>query len=79
MPVHLDLRGLKCPLPVLRTRKALTHAQPGTVLIVTCTDPLAGLDIPHLLYETGHTLEASNSDGRVMTFTIRVTKPQAGV
>lgn len=68
----LDLRGLKCPLPALRTRKALAHAAPGTVLTVTCTDPLAAIDIPHLVHETGHTLEASSGDGRVLTFVIRV-------
>ena len=52
-----DLRGLKCPLPVLRTRKALAGMQPGDILIVACTDPLAGIDIPNLLRETGDTLE----------------------
>lgn len=70
-PVYLDLCGLKCPLPVIRTRKALAKAKQGSVLIVTCTDPLAGIDIPHLLYETGNTLEATASNGRIMTFTIR--------
>jgi tRNA 2-thiouridine synthesizing protein A len=44
-----DLRGLKCPLPVLRTRKALASLARGDVLVVTCTDPLAGIDIPNLL------------------------------
>ena len=42
----LDLRGLKCPLPVLRTRKALAGSASGDVLVVACTDPLAGIDIP---------------------------------
>ncbi len=41
----LNLRGLKCPLPALRTRKALGQAQSGDILIVECTDPLAGIDI----------------------------------
>ena len=36
----INLRGLKCPLPALRTRKALGQAQPGDVFIVECTDPL---------------------------------------
>ena len=47
-----DLRGLKCPLPVLRTRRALASMAPGDVLIVSCTDPLAGIDIPNLLRQT---------------------------
>ena len=41
----LNLRGLKCPLPALRTRKALSGVASGDLLIVECTDPLAGLDI----------------------------------
>ena len=66
-----DLRGLKCPLPVLRTRKALAGMQSGDVLIVSCTDPLAAIDIPYLLRETGDALEAVHNAARVMTFRIR--------
>lgn len=67
----LDLRGLKCPLPVLRTRKALAASAPGDLLIVSCTDPLAGIDIPSLLNETGDALEDMRTEARVMTFRIR--------
>jgi tRNA 2-thiouridine synthesizing protein A len=66
-----DLRGLRCPLPVLRTRKALAGSATGDILIVACTDPLAGIDIPHLLQETGDTLEETRHDARVTTFRIR--------
>lgn len=76
--VELDLRGLKCPLPALRTRKALAGTAPGTVIAVTCTDPLAVIDIPHLVHETGHVLEATRGDGRERTFVIRVRHPGAG-
>jgi len=54
--VELDLSGLKCPLPVLRTRKALLSMKPGDQLHVICTDPLAGIDIPNLVRELGDTL-----------------------
>jgi len=67
----LDLRGLKCPLPVLRTRKALAGSAAGDVLIVSCTDPLAGIDIPTLLRETGDTLEGTHTEARVTIFRIR--------
>jgi len=67
----LNLRGLKCPLPALRTKKALGQAQPGDILIVECTDPLAGIDIPNLLQQTGDTLEGMRKDKKVMTFRIR--------
>jgi tRNA 2-thiouridine synthesizing protein A len=66
-----DLRGLKCPLPALRTRKALAGMETGDILIVACTDPLAAIDIPNLLRETGDALEASSHDARIMTFRIR--------
>ena len=69
----LNLRGLKCPLPALRTRKALKAMQPGAILVVECTDPLAGIDIPNLLHQTGDALEATERAGKVLTFRIRKT------
>jgi tRNA 2-thiouridine synthesizing protein A len=67
----LNLRGLKCPLPALRTRKALGAMAPGEVLVVECTDPLAGIDIPNLLNQTGDLLEDTAKDKRLLTFRIR--------
>jgi tRNA 2-thiouridine synthesizing protein A len=67
----LNLRGLKCPLPALRTRKALGGMQAGDILIVECTDPLAGLDIPNLLNQTGDKLEQTHQEKGLMTFRIR--------
>jgi tRNA 2-thiouridine synthesizing protein A len=69
----LNLRGLKCPLPALRTRKALGGMQAGDILIVECTDPLAGLDIPNLLNQTGDVLEQTRKEKGLMTFRIRKT------
>ena len=73
---HLDLRGLKCPLPALKTRKALSRAAPGAVLVVSCTDPMAVIDIPHLVSQTGDALEAQDSragetGGDILVFRIR--------
>jgi tRNA 2-thiouridine synthesizing protein A len=51
-----DFRGLKCPLPVLRTRKRLADMRAGDEIIVETTDPLAVIDIPHLCQEDGHQL-----------------------
>ena len=67
----LNLRGLKCPLPALRTRKALRGMAPGDVLVVECTDPLAAVDIPHLLNQTGDTLDATQKEKTLLTFRIR--------
>lgn len=51
-----DLRGLKCPLPVLRSRKKLAGLQAGDVLVVETTDPLAVIDIAHMCNQDGHSL-----------------------
>ena len=67
----IDLRGLKCPLPALRTRKALSRLAPGAILVVECTDPLAEIDIPNLLRETGDTLEEAAQQDGVLVFRIR--------
>jgi tRNA 2-thiouridine synthesizing protein A len=67
----INLRGLKCPLPALRTRKALRGMQSGDILIVECTDPLAGIDIPNLLNQTGDTLEAKRKEEQLTVFRIR--------
>lgn len=55
--IRLDLTGLRCPLPALKTRKALKSLLPGDRLEVHCTDPLAVIDIPNLIRETGDRVE----------------------
>lgn len=67
----LNLRGLKCPLPALRTRKALTTMTSGDLLTIECTDPLTAIDIPNLLRQTGDTLENKCAVEGLLTFTIR--------
>jgi len=67
---RLDLSGLKCPLPALRTRKALNALAPGDRLEVRCTDPLAAIDIPHLIGATGDRLEAIERGERDIVFRI---------
>ncbi|MBN9673402.1 sulfurtransferase TusA family protein [Roseibium aggregatum] len=52
----LDLKGLKCPLPVLKTRKAIGGLLDGDRLTVLTTDPMAEIDIPHFCSENGHRL-----------------------
>ena len=67
----VNMRGLKCPLPTLKTRKLLSKMAAGEVLVIECTDPLTTIDIPNLIRETGNKLESSGRNGRVLTFTIR--------
>ena len=67
----INLRGLKCPLPALRARRALSALEPGDVLVAECTDPLTTVDIPNLARETGDSLESSEKQGEVLVFRIR--------
>jgi tRNA 2-thiouridine synthesizing protein A len=67
----LNLRGLKCPLPALRTRKVLSGLPANDILVVECTDPLAAIDIPNLLRQTGDALEDTSRTAEVTTFRIR--------
>jgi tRNA 2-thiouridine synthesizing protein A len=67
----LDLRGLKCPLPALRTRKRLAGMRPGGVLVVEATDPMSAIDIPNMARENGDSIEAAERDGTVLRFRIR--------
>ena len=67
----LDLKGLNCPLPVLRTRRALGRLGPGDLLAVEATDRMAALDIPHFCREEGHEIVHADTAGRVLRFTIR--------
>jgi tRNA 2-thiouridine synthesizing protein A len=66
----LDLTGLKCPLPALKTRKALKSTPPGDFLEVHCTDPLSVIDIPNLIRETGDAVEVIQRDERKIVFLI---------
>ena len=69
----MNLRGLKCPLPALRTKKALSALKPGDLLVIECTDPLTAIDIPNLLQQTGDKLEGQTKAKKVLTFRIRKT------
>lgn len=71
----MNLRGLKCPLPTLRVKKMLSTLQSGDLVIAECTDPMAAIDIPNLVRQTGDTLEAKTSGKEqgadLLTFRIR--------
>ncbi len=73
--IKLDLSGLRCPIPALKTRKALTSVSPGDVLEVHCTDPLSVIDIPNLIRETGDRIEITERDDRSIVFLIEKVDP----
>ena len=67
----LDVKGLKCPLPVLRAKRALNGVEPGSTLEVEATDPAALKDFPAFCDMTGHTLVETRTEGDVFRFVIR--------
>jgi tRNA 2-thiouridine synthesizing protein A len=73
----LDLTGLKCPLPALKTRKALKSVKPGDRLEVHCTDPLSVIDIPHLVQETGDRIEITEQAEHRIVFVIEKAEAPA--
>jgi len=74
----LDLTGLKCPLPALKTRKALKAVAPGDFLEVRCTDPLSVIDIPNLIRETGDKVEISERGETGIVFLIEKSNGPIG-
>ncbi len=69
--VQIDVRGLQCPLPVLRARKRLKTLENGDLLTVLASDPAAVIDFPHFCSEAGHELISSDEDDGVLIFVIR--------
>jgi tRNA 2-thiouridine synthesizing protein A len=67
----VDARGLLCPLPVLKARKALAKMKPGAILELVATDPAAEIDVPHFCREQGHALISMERGGEALVFRIR--------
>jgi len=72
MPVEvLDVKGLSCPLPVLRTKKAIRDVPVGSVLQVLTTDPNSVKDMESFCRMTGNELLAWKDEGGTFVFSIR--------
>ncbi len=69
--VVLDTKGLNCPMPVLKTKKAIDGLQSGQVLEVISTDQGSKSDIPALLKRLGHELIQTKEEGGVIEFYIK--------
>jgi tRNA 2-thiouridine synthesizing protein A len=68
---ELDARGLNCPLPILRTKKALTDMASGQVLKIVATDPGAVKDFQAFAKQTGNTLLSSDAADDEFVFFMR--------
>ncbi|MCY4191365.1 MAG: sulfurtransferase TusA family protein [Rhodospirillaceae bacterium] len=67
----LDTKGLNCPLPILKARKALSVLQAGQVLEVLATDPGSMADFEAFCRQTGCELMESGEDDGVYRFVIK--------
>ena len=68
---ELDARGLNCPLPILRAKKALNGLQSGEVLRIRATDPGAVKDFDAFCKQTGNELVSSEQNSGEYVFQIR--------
>ncbi|MGI9372879.1 MAG: sulfurtransferase TusA family protein [Hyphomicrobiales bacterium] len=69
----LDVRGLLCPLPVLKARKRLSTMPANAVLRIEATDPATVIDIPHYCQESGNTLLNHSEESGLHIFTLKKT------
>jgi tRNA 2-thiouridine synthesizing protein A len=69
--LEVDAIGMNCPLPILRTKKALATLQSGEVLKVKATDSGAAHDFPAFAKQTGNELLSSTTEGDVLVFFLR--------
>ncbi|MBS0470198.1 MAG: sulfurtransferase TusA family protein [Proteobacteria bacterium] len=67
----IDLKGLKCPMPALLSRRALARTAPGEEIEVVADDPMAAVDIPHMCHQEGHIVVTQSREGDVSRFRLR--------
>ncbi|MBK8452896.1 MAG: sulfurtransferase TusA family protein [Thiofilum sp.] len=68
---ELDARGLNCPLPILRTKKAMNTLASGEILKVVATDPGSVKDMESFAKQTGNQIVSSGENGGEYTFFIK--------
>ncbi len=69
--ILLDVKGMNCPLPVLKANRALRALKPGDKLRVLATDRASVADFRAFCRETGHDLLSFSEEAGVFSFTIR--------
>jgi tRNA 2-thiouridine synthesizing protein A len=68
---ELDARGMNCPLPILRARKALNEMASGQVLRIVATDPGSVKDFESFSKQTGNELLSQSGDAKEYVFYMR--------
>ncbi|MDQ1153624.1 sulfurtransferase TusA family protein [Brevundimonas sp. SORGH_AS_0993] len=76
-PIVIDARGHRCPTPSLRLMKALRGATPPARFVLLATDPMARIDVPYLMSQTGgRVTQVEDVDG-VIRLTVEIAAPAA--
>ena len=73
----IDARGHRCPTPTLKLGRALRNAAPGDRFELIADDPMARIDVPHFVSQTGHRLDSIEEDGPALRF--QVTRSDAAL
>ena len=74
-PIRLDLRGYRCPAPVIRLEAALRKAPPGASVIAVADDPVAAIDIPHFCREAARPVRRLADEGGAAVFLVGPPAP----
>ena len=67
----IDARGHRCPTPTLRLRRGLEQVASGDVVLLLADDPLARIDVPHFISQTGGALLGLETQERQLRFLVR--------
>ena len=74
----VDARGHRCPVPSLRLRKALDDAAPETRVTLLATDPMARIDVPHLMAELGGRVISIDDSAGILTIEVETRAAPTG-
>lgn len=74
----VDARGHRCPTPSLKLQKALREAAPGTRLTLLATDPMARIDVPHLMTALGGEVVSIDETDGVLTIVVATPAAPTG-
>ncbi|MCL6599787.1 MAG: sulfurtransferase TusA family protein [Alicyclobacillus macrosporangiidus] len=72
----IDCKGLSCPMPIVRTKKAIDEMEAGQVLEVVATDPGSVADVKGWAHRTGHQFLGTITEGKVFRHFIRKSRPE---
>jgi tRNA 2-thiouridine synthesizing protein A len=77
--ILVDARGHRCPVPTLRLRRALEQAPAGARVRLLADDPLARIDVPHLVASLGLVLVEQAQDGEALSFLVAASGADSSV